>query len=148
MSPKAVLSKPRVYLDATPAIAILNPDHLFHEKALKTMVALSEFPEVTFFASTYLRMECNGRKEFAINGTAAFDRLLNRVQLSEIELSTFIAEQAVGLIAANSSLKSADAVHLATARYAHCTHFFTNDKDIRVLPEMEFVTLSVFEANA
>ena len=49
------------------------------------------------------------------------------------------AHDKIAYIGKNRSLKLTDAIHLATAQAAGCTHFFTNDKRLPALEGMEMV---------
>lgn len=82
----------------------------------------------------------------AIKGLKDYDEWKLPLALIEIDFTEAIANLAIELIAQFERLRPADAIHLATALHHNCTHFFTNDKGIRVLPAMTFVTLSEFDA--
>lgn len=69
------------------------------------------------------------------------DVLLNSDQIEVVALSAAIAETAARLRASYDSLRTPDAVHLATAIEARCGAFLTNDKRLRRISEINVLCL-------
>jgi len=137
----------RVYFDSAPVIALLNQAHIHHTVARERLYELVEKHNFQCYGSLLLRVEVHGKREFALDEMKGFDTLIKRLELTEVEINISIAKEAVRLIAESPRrIAPPDAIHLATALHHNCTHFFTNDRNIRVLPAMTFVTLSDFDA--
>jgi len=59
-------------------------------------------------------------------------------------VNVLVAEEAARLRARYKFLKSMDAIQLATALVYKCTHFYTNDKQLQQVKEIEVITLDRF----
>ena len=128
---------------------MLSPSHIFHHEAINLLTDWAAREDCMFYGSVLLRVESLGKQVFASTISDLFEKFARSLNLQERTIDITIAKLAVELIAEiGPKLRTPDAIHLATALHHDCTHFFTNDRGIRVLPEMEFVTLSKFESNA
>jgi len=67
--------------------------------------------------------------------------LLNASELVTLPVTTDIAEIAAK-VRAEHNLRTPDAIQIATAVHAGCSHFFTNDERITRVREIEVMTLS------
>jgi predicted nucleic acid-binding protein len=71
----------------------------------------------------------------------AYERLLRSPQIQLIPISQTILKEAARLRATTPSLRTPDAIHVATATTSSCTQFLTNDRQLRVVPSLPVVIL-------
>ncbi|AUT02520.1 VapC toxin family PIN domain ribonuclease [Nostoc sp. CENA543] len=75
---------------------------------------------------------------FLIN---AYERLLQSPQIQLVPISQAILKEAARLRAITPSLRTPDAIHLATATALGCTQFLTNDRQLRTVSNLFIVIL-------
>jgi len=73
-----------------------------------------------------------------------FERFLSQPQVKHIEISPSILKSGAQLRASNPSLRTPDAVHVATAVAQGCKLFLTNDIALRKLREISTSILNDF----
>lgn len=71
----------------------------------------------------------------------AYERLLRSPQMQLIPISQTILKEAARLRATTPSLRTPDAIHIATATTSGCTQFLTNDRQLRVVTGLPVVIL-------
>lgn len=74
------------------------------------------------------------------------DILLNSTDFRLLSITTPIAESAAS-IRARYSLRTPDALHIATALESGCQAFLTNDKDVKRVAELAVLVLDELEAS-
>jgi len=75
---------------------------------------------------------------FLIN---AYERLLRSPQMQLVPISQTILKEAARLRAITASLRTPDAIHIATATIFGCTQFLTNDRQLRTATDLFIVIL-------
>jgi len=127
-----------VYFDTSAVIFLLDPLSAFHERAISQF---NDFEKLlaNYHSSVYLMAEYHGKYEVAQKGTSLFDRFVKDIDLVEHAVTIKIVNLAIKLKSANRSLKTADAIHLATALEKNCTYFFTNDFGIPKITGLEMI---------
>ncbi|WP_251957906.1 type II toxin-antitoxin system VapC family toxin [Nostoc commune] len=75
---------------------------------------------------------------FLIN---AYERLLRSPQIQLVPISQTILKEAARLRAITPSLRTPDAIHIATATTLGCTQFLTNDRQLRTATDLFIVIL-------
>lgn len=132
----------RVYLDTAPIIYLLDVESPFHAAARKRFLELRSTEDSSLHASLLLPMELLARVPDYQMLYAIWEEMRSKIKLELYSIDAEIIARAHGLIASTQkhrSLKLADAIHLATAQAAGCTHFFTNDKRLPALKGLEMV---------
>ncbi|WP_445627330.1 type II toxin-antitoxin system VapC family toxin [Nostoc sp. DSM 114167] len=71
----------------------------------------------------------------------AYERLLRSPQMQLIPISQTILFEAARLRASTPSLRTPDAIHIATATTSGCTQFITNDRQLRTATNLPVVIL-------
>ncbi|MFN6564420.1 MAG: type II toxin-antitoxin system VapC family toxin [Nostoc sp. ChiSLP01] len=71
----------------------------------------------------------------------AYERLLRSPQMQLIPISQTILREAASLRASTPSLRTPDAIHIATATTSGCTQFLTNDRQLRTATNLPIVIL-------
>ncbi|WPP52921.1 type II toxin-antitoxin system VapC family toxin [Catalinimonas niigatensis] len=79
------------------------------------------------------------QKENKIEVIAAFHQLLTDFHFQVYDINAEIAQQAYQLRAKYIFLKGMDALQLATAMVSGCNRFFTNDKKLNKVEELQLV---------
>lgn len=126
------LGKTIIYLDACLVIYLVEKHEVFCAQ-VEQMVA--DWADFTFAISDLTKMECL-ILPFRNADQALVDRY--RAWFNEaclISLGSAVFEKAARLRAEHSSLKTADALHLAAALHDNCDQFWTNDDRLaRIAP--------------
>lgn len=73
--------------------------------------------------------------------TDAYKRLLRSPQIKLVPINQLILEKAARLRAVTPSLRTPDAIHIATAITSGCNPFLTNDQRLRIIPDLPVVIL-------
>lgn len=71
----------------------------------------------------------------------AYERLLRSPQMQLLPISQTVLREAAGLRATTPSLRTPDAIHIASATTSGCTQFLTNDRQLRVITGLPVVIL-------
>jgi predicted nucleic acid-binding protein len=71
----------------------------------------------------------------------AYERLLRSPQMQLIPISQTILREAARLRASTPSLRTPDAIHIATAATSGCTQFLTKDRQLRTATNLPVVIL-------
>ncbi len=71
----------------------------------------------------------------------AYERLLGSPQMQLIPISKTVLREAARLRAITPSLRTPDAIHIATATISGCTQFLTNDRQLRTATTLPIVIL-------
>jgi predicted nucleic acid-binding protein len=71
----------------------------------------------------------------------AYEQLLRSPQIQLIPISQTILKEAARLRATTPSLRTPDAIHVATAIASGCTQFLTNDRQLRIVTDLPVVIL-------
>lgn len=112
----------RAFLDSSAVIDLLDPTGSRHPEAVRSFSGLPH----DWCASPLVRMECRVRplQNSDLLALARLERLfasLLRLSLDD-EVFDFAAQ-----LRADHKLKTADALHVATAIFHQCEEFWTND---------------------
>lgn len=73
--------------------------------------------------------------------TDAYKRLLRSPQIQLVSINQLILEKAARLRAVTPSLRTPDAIHIATAITSGCNQFLTNDQRLQIIPDLPVVIL-------
>jgi predicted nucleic acid-binding protein len=138
-------TKPRVYVDAAIFVSVLK-----NEPTASICLAVLEAAErgdIQLIASRLLPVEVGAYKgdRVAIGKPAADDlvsRFLESVNAEWVELDVIVSREA-RRISWERNLRSADAIHLATAIYRKATHFMTLDEKFPLGTTIEGVEISL-----
>jgi predicted nucleic acid-binding protein len=131
-----------ISFDTNTFIYFLDKDSPFFTQSAAA-IQLLETPGITGFASvlvvTELRAGMTGLKDIAL-----LDDLSSKLRLLDTDRAT--ANRAGALRQQFPSLRTPDAIHIATAQEAGATHFFTNDSALANLSlPLKIVLLSEFD---
>lgn len=143
---EALQSVQRLYVDSAPLIYYVEENaayiakmdqiiELIDDDALLAVTSVIILPEVL---AQPVRL---GRPEIE---QAYRDILLNSKQIRLISVSRAIAEKAIDL-RARYNLRTADALHIATAIRGKCEAFLTNDFGLKRVTEISILVLDELE---
>ena len=120
-----------VYLDASIVIDASDPSSALHSRMLPALQTIS--PSDTC-VSDLVRLKCLVQPIRMGNVTriVALTAFFAQTDVLAIESPAF--DLAAHLRAHHPSLKTADALHLATALHHRCAEFWTNDRDLAKVP--------------
>jgi predicted nucleic acid-binding protein len=132
----------RVYVDTVTVIyaveqtptygVLLNP--LWNSLQARTLEVFSS--ELTLMET--LVVPLRNSDTFLVD---AYERLLRSPQMQLIPISQTILREAARLRASTPSLRTPDAIHIATATTSGCTQFLTNDRQLRTVTNLPVVIL-------
>ncbi|MBD2413649.1 VapC toxin family PIN domain ribonuclease [Nostoc calcicola FACHB-389] len=132
----------RVYVDTVTVIyaveqtptygVLLNP--LWNSLQARTLEVFSS--ELTLMET--LVVPLRNSDTFLVD---AYERLLRSPQMQLIPISQSILREAARLRASTPSLRTPDAIHIATATTSGCTQFLTNDRQLRTATNLPIVIL-------
>ncbi|WGV24979.1 type II toxin-antitoxin system VapC family toxin [Halotia branconii] len=132
----------RIYVDTVTVIyaveqtptygVLLNP--LWHSLQARTLEVFSS--ELTLMET--LVVPLRNSDTFLVD---AYERLLRSPQMQLIPISQTILREAARLRASTPSLRTPDAIHIATATTSGCTQFLTNDRQLRTATNLFVVIL-------
>ncbi|MGK7894341.1 MAG: type II toxin-antitoxin system VapC family toxin [Xenococcus sp. (in: cyanobacteria)] len=71
----------------------------------------------------------------------AYERLLRSPQIQLLPIDQLILREAARLRAIMPSLRTPDAIHVATAMTSGCSQFLTNDRRLRIISDLPVVIL-------
>ncbi|MBQ3825305.1 MAG: PIN domain-containing protein [Spirochaetaceae bacterium] len=132
----------KMYFDTAPVIYFLDNKEPY-KQSVKSLIQYGLDNQVQFFSSTLLNTEflvvpfrLNNREK--IEDFEKFKALLN---LTLVAANAEITTIAAKLRAKYAGLKGMDAIHLATAQYAKCDVFLTNDKQLAQISEVSVQVL-------
>ncbi|MBH8553586.1 PIN domain-containing protein [Nostocaceae cyanobacterium CENA357] len=132
----------RVYVDTVTVIyaveqtptygVLLNP--LWNSLQARTLEVFSS--ELTLMET--LVVPLRNSDTFLVD---AYERLLRSPQMQLIPINQTILREAARLRASTPSLRTPDAIHIATATISGCTQFLTNDRQLRTATNLPVVIL-------
>lgn len=137
-------TKPRVYVDAAIFVSVLKNEST--APICLAVLEAAERGEIQLIASRLLPVEIGAYKGdlVAVGKPAADDlvgRFLESVSVEWVELDVIVGREA-RRISWDHNLRSADAIHLATAIYRKATHFMTLDEKFPLDTSVEGVAIS------
>jgi predicted nucleic acid-binding protein len=118
------LTEPKIYLDSCIAIYLVE-EHAAYSPRLEAL--LESLPSAEIFVSDLAVMECLVKpyRDENVLLIEKFDRWFHDVVVLPVTFSVFT--DAARLRADHPTLKTPDAIHLATALSQNCDEFWTND---------------------
>lgn len=132
----------KIYLDTAPIIYFLENNPMY---ALKVQnFILGNATAGSFFAASvitdieYLPKPMRESKTDLVNAYQKFKQILG---IEILEVSQSISNIAVRLRTKYPGIKSLDSIHLASAIYANCDAFLTNDSQLRQVKEINVIYL-------
>ena len=138
---KTVFSK--IYLDTAPIIYFLENNSKYAQKVQSIILDNAVFGcnFVTSVATNieYLPKPMSEGKQDLIY---AFNTLKKVLNIEFIELTEQISMVAVDLRTKYKGLKALDSIHLASAIATGCDAFFTNDKQLKQIEELDVLYLT------
>lgn len=140
---KIEISVTKIFFDSAPFIYLIENHPEYGEVVadyIETQsIEASEFvTSVISLAEFSVFPERNNRPDLI----ADFDKLVRRASFDLLIIDRQIAEQAAKLRATYRWLKSLDALQIAAATASGCSHFFTNDKDLKRIPTINVLLVS------
>ena len=133
----------RIFLDTAPLIYYIEENSLY-ENLLNDLFAVCEKQKCQFISSVITLTEVlilplrEGKKELA----EKYENILTHSHSIEIiDINVDIAKVTAQL-RADYSLKTPDAIQLATAIYSYADYFLTNDKRLKIIKEVQVITLN------
>ena len=144
MTPDEILARiSRVGLDSSPIIYYVEGNHEFALRCLPFFRAISD-GKVAGFTSTISLSETlvhPFRNADATKENAFRNLLLHSRGMTTVAVTAEIAETAARL-RANYTLRTPDAVQIATAIHSQCDIFLTNDDRLKRVQEIEIIVVS------
>ena len=133
----------KIYLDTAPLVYFIE-GHPQFSVAVETYLADAISENASFCMSTVSYMEFSVYPERANRQDliTQLDELIVNLSIPIQVIDLSIAKLAAKLRAKYSFLKGMDAIQLAAALTNQCTHFFTNDKKLIKIIEIEIVLVS------
>jgi len=121
------------YLDTAPIIYFLEGNELYASKIKAFFLNAIEKKHV-FITSSLTRLEYSilPEREKRLDLLRDFQLFLTSVDVNVIPISESIISKAIELRAHHQGLKTPDAIHVATALEAGCSHLVTNDFRLKV----------------
>ena len=132
----------KIFLDTNPIIYVLDSQQKFHEK---TMTVWTHFLEEDYDFCTSVITD----SEFLIlpfkkndsNAFLAYQNFLDKLRVSQTDITKLIAKTAAELRAKYVGLKLADSLQLASSIVCDCDVFLTNDKRLKQVTEANVLYL-------
>lgn len=131
-----------VFLDTSPIIYLIESNPLFYPK-LSSYLAISIKNDVPILTSVISIAEL-GVKPKKINKLELIEdleQMLSVLQIKVVDINLEAAEISSSLRAKYQSLKSFDALQLASAISNNCKVFVTNDKRLKTITEINVLTM-------
>ena len=131
-----------VFLDTSPIIYLIESNPLFYPK-LSSYLAISIKNDVPILTSVISIAEF-GVKPKKINKLELIEdleQMLSVLQIKVVDINLETAEISSSLRAKYQSLKSFDALQLASAISNNCNVFVTNDKRLKTITEINVLTM-------
>jgi len=132
----------KVFVDTNPFIYFIEKNECFYEK-VKAFFRFARTNKILLVSSDITIAEyCV--YPYRENNTAlleAFDRLLRLSQTEIVSTNEAIAKRAARLRAKYQSLRQMDALQLATAIETGCDMFYTNDRKLKQIDEINVITV-------
>ena len=132
-----------VFLDTSPLIYYIE-GHSKYQESLQKVFRSNDLAEFQFITSTLTLLEVivHPLKLNQQNLADQYENILTTSETIEIvELSTEIAKRSAQL-RVDYNLKTPDAIQVATALEKNADYFFTNDKGLKKIREVEVITLT------
>ena len=146
MGIKLQFDNKKIFLDTAPLIYYIEENPLY-AAFLNDLFTTHENKKIQFVSSVITLLEVlvlplrEGNKKLS----EAYENILtNSRSIDVIDINTNIAKIAAQL-RADYSLKTPDAILLATAIYSSADFFLTNDKRLQTIKEVNVITLNDFQ---
>ena len=132
----------RIYIDTSVVIYTIevNPNYW---QLLQPLWQKFQAGQVELIASELTLMESLviPLRQSNINLIDTYEQLLLSSVLQLIPISQTMLREAARLRATTPSLRTPDAIHIATVTTSGCTQFLTNDRQLRVVTSLPVVNL-------
>lgn len=129
----------RLYLDACAIIYAIEGTATLRDAVLKRIAQVESVSEGMLITSRLSRLECRVKplRQSDSDLLTRYEGFFNRTTIGMIHISTSVIERATTLRAVHN-LKTADAIHLATALKQHADLFLTGDTALARSPGIKF----------
>jgi len=132
----------KVFLDTTPLIYFLDNDVHYGEKTKRILEQILFAKKIvcssTVTCSEYLVYPYRTGN---VEKVDAFFEFITDCEIPLITINVEIAKKAASIRAEYKDFKAMDCLQLATAVYAGCDIFLTNDKRLRQFTELRCITI-------
>lgn len=130
----------RVFIDTAPFIYLIENHPTFAEKvtrffAKKAAAGHEIMTSVVTIMEFGVKPERDGRHEVI----RAFENMLDRLKINIINIDESVAKRAYVLRANYPALKGMDSLQLAAAIEENCKEFFTNDRKLKQVSEINII---------
>lgn len=142
MGLKEEFSNKTVFIDTTPLIYFIEGHSQFQDLLMKVFQA-NEKGEIHFQTSTLTLLEVlvQPLRYQRTDLVEKYEEILSNSPNFEIHQIDLFASKKAAELRAAYSLKTPDAIQLATSIYKNADFFFTNDKKLKQVKEIEVRTL-------
>ena len=126
----------KVFFDTAPFIYLIENNPTFYQIVDDLIIELVKSNAI-FYTSVLTQTEFSVQpmKLERFDLITDYEKLISEMEFSVISINISIAKRAAELRAKYQSLKTLDALQLATALDSHCNQFITNDKGLKRIDE-------------
>lgn len=136
----------KIFVDTAPYIYVLEDNPSFSDAARQAISRYSaEGYGFVTSAVTYMEFCTIPYRKNCEDKVLEFERFLLETRTDVIAIDSGIAKQAARIRAKYNSIKGMDALQIAVAICSDCTLFFTNDKRLEQVAEIDVVTINSVE---
>jgi predicted nucleic acid-binding protein len=131
-----------VFLDTSPIIYLIENNPSFYSK-ISSYLAESIRKDI-FIITSVISIAEFGVQPKKINNLeliAEMEQMLSVLQVKVLDITIAMADVSSTLRAKYPSLKSSDALQLASAISSDCNSFVTNDKRLKIVTEINVLTV-------
>lgn len=132
----------KIYLDTAPFIYYLEENALYFERIRAFFKKCYENRVALFTSAMTVEEYCvyplSLGNEKAVEN---FNTFVSGMNITVVAADKKIALAAAEIRAKYKGFKALDAIHLATAKFAECDFFLTNDKQLRQMKEITVITM-------
>ena len=131
-----------VFIDTTPLIYFIEGHSRFQDQLLKVFQANNN-GEIHFQTSTLTLLEVlvQPLRHNRLDLVEKYEEILNNSPNFDIYQIDFFTSKKAAELRAAYNLKTPDAIQLATSILKKADYFFTNDKKLKQVKEVEVITL-------